>query len=97
MPPLRVRSSLFQREFGRFAAIARREPVMITNHGRDELVMLSADDYTRLLRSERGVRLGKSEKEKLLSVFVSESKRAGSRESLQSSARILRRSANTRV
>jgi prevent-host-death family protein len=92
MPPLRVRSSLFQREFGRFAAIARREPVMITNHGRDELVMLSADDYARLLKSERGVRSGKSEK---LSVFASESKGSGSRESLQSSARILRRSANT--
>lgn len=44
----RVTSSEFQKEYGRYASLAKREPVTITNHGRDELVILDADEYDRL-------------------------------------------------
>ncbi len=46
-------SAEFQREFGRFRAIAQREPVIVTNHGREDLVILSADEYRRLKQSDR--------------------------------------------
>jgi len=43
-----VTSTQFQREFGRFLSEARKEPITITNHGRPELVMIDADEYSRL-------------------------------------------------
>lgn len=43
-----VTAAAFQREFGRFREVAQREAVSITNHGRDSLVLLSADEYQRL-------------------------------------------------
>jgi prevent-host-death family protein len=46
----KVTSGEFQREFGRYRALAQREPVIITNHGRDDVVLLAADDYARLRR-----------------------------------------------
>jgi prevent-host-death family protein len=49
----KVTSGDFQREFGRYRAIAQREPVIITNHGRDDLVLLGAADYARLRRYEQ--------------------------------------------
>lgn len=52
----RVASGQLQREFGRYRAIAQREAVIITNHGRDDLVLLRAADYARLLRGERRYR-----------------------------------------
>lgn len=45
---MRVTSSAFQKEYGRYASLAKREPVTITNHGRDELVILPAHEYERL-------------------------------------------------
>jgi prevent-host-death family protein len=44
----KVTSGEFQREFGRYRALAQREAVIITNHGRDDVVLLGADDYARL-------------------------------------------------
>lgn len=49
----KVTSGEFQREFGRYRAIAQREAVIITNHGRDDVVLLGADDYARLRRYEQ--------------------------------------------
>lgn len=43
-----ITSTQFQREFGRYLSKARKEPVTITNHGRAELVMVDADEYSRL-------------------------------------------------
>jgi len=41
-------ASDFQKRLGEFADLARREPVMITRHGRPSLVLLAAEDYERL-------------------------------------------------
>jgi prevent-host-death family protein len=49
----KVTSGEFQREFGRYRALAQREPVIITNHGRDDVVLLGAEDYVRLRRYEQ--------------------------------------------
>ncbi len=49
----KVTSGEFTREFGRYRAIAHREPVIITNHGRDDVVLLAAEDYVRLRRYEQ--------------------------------------------
>jgi len=49
----KVTSGDFQREFGRYRALAQREAVIITNHGRDDVVLLSAEDYARLRRYEQ--------------------------------------------
>ena len=49
----KVTSGEFQREFGRYRTLAQREAVIITNHGRDDVVLLGADDYARLRRYEQ--------------------------------------------
>lgn len=41
-------ASDFQKRLGEFSDLARREPVMITRHGRPSLVLLAAEDYERL-------------------------------------------------
>jgi prevent-host-death family protein len=46
----RVTSGEFQREFGRYRTLAQREPVIVTNHGRDDVVLMAAEDYARLRR-----------------------------------------------
>jgi len=53
MSKLSVTSAEFQKAFGRYREVAQREPVTITNHGRDSLVLLSADEYHRLKRRDR--------------------------------------------
>jgi prevent-host-death family protein len=50
MASTRITSSEFQKEYGRYAALAKREAVTITNHGRPELVVLDAEEYERLRR-----------------------------------------------
>ncbi|MEI9853143.1 MAG: type II toxin-antitoxin system prevent-host-death family antitoxin [Sphingomonas sp.] len=42
-----------QRQFGRVRSLALREPVIVTNHGREDLVVLSAHEYDRLKRRDR--------------------------------------------
>ncbi len=49
----KVTSGEFTREFGRYRVIAHREPGVITNHGRDDVVLISAEDYARLRRHEQ--------------------------------------------
>jgi prevent-host-death family protein len=44
----RVPASQFQREFGRLRGVAHREVVIVTSHGRDDVVLLSAEEYQRL-------------------------------------------------
>lgn len=53
MPKVSVTSAEFQKNFGRYRETAIREAVTITNHGRDSLVLLSADEYRRLKRRDR--------------------------------------------
>ena len=48
-----VTAAEFQRDFGRMRSVALREPVMVTNHGREDLVVLSAHEYDRLKRRDR--------------------------------------------
>jgi len=48
-----VTSTKFQESFGRFREQAMREPVSITAHGRESLVLLSAEEYRRLKRRDR--------------------------------------------
>jgi prevent-host-death family protein len=49
----KVTSGDFTREFGRYRALAQREPVVVTHHGRDDVVLIAADDYARLRRYEQ--------------------------------------------
>ncbi len=51
-----ITSTEFQRRFGQYREAALREPVSITNHGHDSLVLLSAAEYRRLKRRDREVR-----------------------------------------
>jgi prevent-host-death family protein len=49
----RVPASEFQREFGRLRGVAHREAVIVTTHGRDDVVLLSAGEYQRLRNLDR--------------------------------------------
>ena len=49
----KVTSGEFQREFGRYRTLAHREAVVITNHGRDDVVLVGVEDYARLRRYEQ--------------------------------------------
>ena len=55
MPKVSVTSAEFQKNFGRYREAAIRGAVTITNHGRDSLVLLSAEEYRRLKRRDREV------------------------------------------
>ena len=44
----KISSAEFQKEFGRFRTQAHKEAVIITNHGRDDLALISVDEYLRL-------------------------------------------------
>ena len=57
METTRVTSSEFQQAFGALSDKARHEPVVITKHGRDSLVVMSADEWERLRRRDRRVGL----------------------------------------
>ena len=48
-----VSSAEFQKSFGRYREAALRAPVVITNHGRESLVLVSADEYRRLKALDR--------------------------------------------
>lgn len=51
----RVSAAEFQRAFGPLSDKASIEPLTITKHGRDHLVLMSADEYARLKRRDRRV------------------------------------------
>jgi prevent-host-death family protein len=49
----RVPATEFQREFGRLRGVAHREAVIVTSHGRDDVVLVSAEEYQRLRNLDR--------------------------------------------
>jgi prevent-host-death family protein len=53
MEATRVTASEFQQAFGALSDKARREPVVITKHGHDSLVVMAAEEWQRLKRHER--------------------------------------------
>jgi prevent-host-death family protein len=53
MPRVTVSSGDFLKSYGRIVETALREPVAITNHGRERLILLSADEYRRLRTNDR--------------------------------------------
>ncbi len=52
---MRISTADFIKNFGAMADHALSEPVRITKHGRDRLVMVSAAEYDRLKRRDRRV------------------------------------------
>jgi len=44
----KITSKELQREYGRVRTEAYKRAVIITNHGRDDMVLLSVDEYKRL-------------------------------------------------
>ena len=45
---VKVTSAEMQKRFGQYSELAQREPVSITNHGRESLVLMSAAEFRRL-------------------------------------------------
>jgi prevent-host-death family protein len=43
-----ITAAELQNKFGRYRDLAQREPVAVTHHGRESIVVLSADEYRRL-------------------------------------------------
>jgi len=52
---IRVSSTEFGKEIGRYQDVALSQPVVVTRNGRDRTVMISADEYRRLKRRDREV------------------------------------------
>jgi prevent-host-death family protein len=50
---VRVSSTEFQREVGRYTDMALSQPVTVTRNGRDRNVLISAEEYERLKRRDR--------------------------------------------
>ena len=48
-----VTSTELQRNPGRYQDMAQREPVVVLSHGRERTVLLSAEEYRRLMRRDR--------------------------------------------
>ena len=55
------------RQFGKYRDIALREPVSVTHHGRETLVMLAADEYKRLKTIEED--MAKDRKAAMTEIF----------------------------
>jgi PHD/YefM family antitoxin component YafN of YafNO toxin-antitoxin module len=53
--PMRVSTAEFIKNYGALADRALAEPVMITKHGQDRLVVISAAEYSRLKQRDRRV------------------------------------------
>ena len=51
----RVTATEFKNNVGAFSDAAMREPVIITSHQRDRLVLISADEYHRLTGAPDGL------------------------------------------
>ena len=52
---VRITSTDFEKEIGRFQDVALTEPVVVTRNGRDRTVLISAQEYQRLKRRDREV------------------------------------------
>jgi prevent-host-death family protein len=57
MEAMRVTASEFQQAFGMLSDKARQQPVVITKHGRDSLVVIPVEEWERLKRRDRRVGL----------------------------------------
>ncbi len=55
MDPIKVSAAEFQRNIGRYQDLALRQPVAVTRNGRDCTVLISTDEYQRLIRRDRRV------------------------------------------
>ena len=53
MPNVTISSGDFLKSYGRMVETALREPVSITTHGRERLVLISAEEYRRLKARDR--------------------------------------------
>jgi prevent-host-death family protein len=53
MPNITISSGDFLKSYGRIVEAALREPVSITSHGRERLVLMSAREYRRLKANDR--------------------------------------------
>ena len=53
---LTVTAAEFQRHFARYQDEALKQPLSVTRNGRDRLVVMSADEYERLIRRTRVAR-----------------------------------------
>ena len=53
----KVTASEFQQAFGMLSDKARHQPVVITKHGQDSLVVMAAEEWARLKRRDRRVGL----------------------------------------
>lgn len=51
----RVTATEFKNNIGKFSDAAMTEPVIVTSHDRDRLVLISADEYRRLTAALGGV------------------------------------------
>ena len=51
----RVTATEFKNNIGKFSDAAMTEPVIVTSHDRDRLVLISADEYRRLTGAFSGV------------------------------------------
>lgn len=49
----RVSSTEFRKRAGLYQDLALREPLTVTRNGRDEVVVLSVEEYRRLKRRDR--------------------------------------------
>ncbi len=52
---IRISSTEFGKEVGRYQDLALSQPVVVTRNGRDRTVMISAEEYLRLKRRDRQV------------------------------------------
>jgi prevent-host-death family protein len=52
---IRISSTEFGKEVGRYQNVALSEPVIVTRNGRDRTVVISAEEYRRLKRRDREV------------------------------------------
>jgi PHD/YefM family antitoxin component YafN of YafNO toxin-antitoxin module len=52
---IRVSSTEFSKEVGRYQDAALSQPVVVTRNGRDRTVMISIEEYQRLKRRDRQV------------------------------------------
>ncbi len=57
MRVMKVSASEFQQSFGLLRDKATREPIVITEHGQDSLVVMSTVEWARLRRRDRRVGL----------------------------------------
>lgn len=71
MEATRVTASEFQQSFGALSDQARNEPVVITKHGRDSLVVMSTEEWARLLKRDRKVGLAEDISDEWLEIISS--------------------------